>query len=169
MIYHYESMLPQTQNVFVRLPEFFAGMYICKYREKIRGIGMVVSLIGSIVILVIPITFVPQMFMVTLMGVFCYIVFYWAGLQIKSNSIQKPFTWFAKYSFAIYLLHHVISEQIIDKFTGVVLTNIEVMLLFVIVVVCDIVGGYILYNITQMVLKKTGEWKNGILQVERRI
>lgn len=166
MVFNYDSLIPQTQNVIVRLPEFLFGMYLCRYREKITGKWAIISLLGIIVILFMPISDVPPMFLVTLMGVCCYVVCYWLGKQIKNTAIQKPFVWFAKYSFSIYLLHHVISEQIIHPFTGVMLTRMELYTLFVVVFVFDILGGYFLFRITDTVLNKIIMWKNELLLKE---
>lgn len=158
LTFNYDSLIPQTQNVLLRLPEFLLGMYLCKYRSKINEKSAIFSFVIALIILLVPLSFIPTMFLVTIMGGTCYIFLYWLGGKINNSAIQKPFIWFSKYSFAIYLLHHVISEQIIHRFAGFSISNVEVMFLFIVVLIFDILGGYGLLHLTDFVLQKMSEW-----------
>ena len=138
----------------MRLPEFLFGMYLYKWNRKPSILIAATSFLGIIILLFIPMPSVPQMFKITLMGIVCYLVCFYIGDKITVEIIKKPFEWFTRYSFAIYLLHHVISEQIIDSFNGVILTRVELYLLFGIVLGADIFGGYISFHVTNKFVQK---------------
>lgn len=152
LTFNYVLPTPMTQDVFMRLPEFLFGMYIGKYYKKVDLKVFLVSCVGLIIILFIPLYMIPQMFIITFLGICSFMVLAYIGQNFKCERLKPVFLWFSKYSFAVYLLHHVISEQIISRFEGRLLSAAEVCTLFCLVLILDCAGGFYLHKGTTYIL-----------------
>lgn len=153
--FYYPFKLIQSQNVLTRLPEFLIGMYIGKYLKKFDIKIFIVSFLVLLIMIFVPISFMPEMFKITIIGVASFLVFGFFGQQIKNeNFFTRVCQWISKYSFAIYLLHHVISEQIISTYEGKVITSEETIVLFLLVVAIDFWMGYILFSLDKKIQRE---------------
>lgn len=153
--FYYPFQLIQSQNVLTRLPEFLIGMYIGKYLKKFDIKIFVVAFLILLIMIFIPISFMPEMFKITIIGIASFCVFGFCGQQIKSeNFFTRICQWVSKYSFAIYLLHHVISEQIISTYEGKVISSAETIVLFLLVVMIDFLMGYILFLLDKKIKRE---------------
>lgn len=143
------------QNIFVRLPEFVFGMYMAEYCKKVHIFAFLLSLLGAGILFTVNIKDISSIYLILLMGVCCYLVLVYTGQKLEGcvkEDVKKVFSWIGKYSYAIYLLHHVISEQIISSFEGIPLSMAGILMLFIIVIIADFCGGYFLLKLNQRLI-----------------
>ncbi|WEV63890.1 acyltransferase [Bifidobacterium sp. ESL0732] len=94
-----------------RLPELLFGMYFVKYFDKTNTLTGIIS----IVLLVLQQIFNPipnPIMTVTLTGVAFFLVLTWIGPLLECQPIRVLIGTISKYSYAIFLTHHVVIEQI---------------------------------------------------------
>ena len=151
LVSHYCLWTDQAQNIWTRLPEFVIGMYIGKYYRKIHMPVFGAALLILLCMLFIPLTIISQMIRITVVGTCSFLICAYVGQHINNHKIQKPFIWVSKYSYAIYLLHHVISEQVISTYEGRVYSAEATVALFLLCLFLDIVGGVYLTKIMKSI------------------
>ena len=149
---NYKYILPNlcTQDVFMRLPAFVFGMYMGKYIKKVRVIGLIPAVIILPVCACVDFSeylSIPVMVYVTLAGVSSYTVFRFVGERAENELFKEIVAKISAITYPVYLLHHVISEQIITNFEQVKLSSVDVVVLFVIVLGAEILGGIGLQNL----------------------
>ena len=129
--------------VFARIVEFFLGMLSVKYFQKIKGWQFGIALIVIAIWLVF---FVPiaQIHKTVLMGIFMYIVLAYIGQNIGIK-YQKSFMIISKYSYPVFLLHHVIIEQICARFENTHLALGDTYFLLMICIIA-IAGFTVLFS-----------------------
>lgn len=142
--YKYVLPIPNTQDVFMRLPEFVFGMYMGKYIKRVRLSGMVLASMMALMCTCFDFTShvsIPIMYYVTLLGVSSYIILRFIGERIENELFKDIVSRISLITYPVYLLHHVISEQIIATFEQRNLSKVDVVILFVIVLGFEILGG----------------------------
>lgn len=157
VINYYIFPEPIYQNVFVRLPEFVFGMYMAEYFKKVHKWAFGLSLLGAVILFTVNLKYIPSIYLIVLMGICCYLVLVYIGQKLDGyvkEDVKKVFSWIGKYSFAIYLLHHVISEQIISTFDSIPLSIAGILMLFIIVIMADFCFGYLLYRLNQRLIAR---------------
>lgn len=82
-----------------------------------------------------------MMYYVTLLGVPSYTILRFVGERIENESFKENVSKISAITYPVYLLHHVISEQIITTFEQRKLASADVIILFVIVLGFEILGG----------------------------
>lgn len=128
--YHFK--MPIERNIFTRLPEFLLGMYFVRYLKKFNHFYLVSSAI--IIIIMLSVNFnINVMYKYTIVGFTSFIIFWYIGQSIKSEKVKKIIFDASKYVFVLYLVHHLIIHQILAKFEGRTLSDLESLTLFVFV------------------------------------
>lgn len=151
----YDSPIQIDHSILFVTIEFYTGLVIGKVlldadnRKFIICLFTIASLVGFFVIGFIQFpTVLGNIINIYFLGVFVYSILAFIGkIVMKNITINKIVMYLSKVSFTTYLLHHVISEQIISTFDGRLLTESEVVNLFVIIVAIDILGGLVLKKI----------------------
>ncbi len=157
VIHKYVFLESKFQNIWVRLPEFVFGMYLAEYCGKVKKVVCLSVLVITVMLLFVPLADRFLIYIVTVRGMTCYLTCDFLGEQLEGKLCwwqKNIFEWLSRYSFAIYLLHHVISEQIISSYDGIALSNIELVLLFIIVIMADFSAGWLLAKLESCVRKK---------------
>ncbi len=117
--------------ILARLPEILFGMWFIKGRHKVN---LPVALVGLAIVVantILKPASIPMMCQITYVGIASYLVLiYVAGLVEKF----RPVDWFvaliSKYSYAIFLVHHVIIEKIRSQFDLAALSPVKSYILF---------------------------------------
>jgi peptidoglycan/LPS O-acetylase OafA/YrhL len=150
----YPFQIQIDYNILTRLPEFLFGMYLVQYFKKINVYVFGCALIISAVMLTVKID-INYMYLITVYGISLFIVLAYIGQRIKGGKIQVPFTVISKYSFAMFLVHHVIIEQLLVRFSDRLITPVETYCLFIINCIVLAIISRILVKITDKVVNVT--------------
>ncbi|MEG1270131.1 MAG: acyltransferase [Ruthenibacterium sp.] len=136
----------------LRIPEMLFGMLFMKYIRKPKPIH------GGIAIVVLFISMCLRQYLRPL--TYCVLasacVFTLLALLagwVKNISVQKIFQVLSKYSYAAFLIHHVLITAMIKGFDLPSLTRKEVWLLYFIYLVLTGILSYGLYHLNERVLK----------------
>ncbi|MBT2290228.1 acyltransferase [Paenibacillus albidus] len=151
VVQNYIFKIQIDYNIFARLPEFLFGMYFVRYIKKINFYQFGLALLISVLLFVKEFN-INYMYLITITGISLFFVLAYIAKFIKNEIIQKPFVVIGKYSFAIFLVHHVIIEQVLERFTGRVVTPIETYALFLINCMILSIVSFYLYNYSNKVV-----------------
>lgn len=118
-----------------RLPELIFGMLFIKYcKKKVPTPLFLISFAALLVLLIVPIPLpISRMFFITITGMLSFISLAFIGQLITNSTYKKPFETISKYSYGIFLLHHVTIEQINKSFSWIPLSKLGGYVLFLIV------------------------------------
>jgi peptidoglycan/LPS O-acetylase OafA/YrhL len=133
------------RNFFTRLPDFIFGMYCFQYVKKIN----IYQFIGAIFICLFVLFTglkIPIMYHITIVGFSLFIILAFIGQHIHQESIKNMFMPISKYSYAIFLVHHVILYQLMAKFKGMTISAIESYCLFTIACILIAIISWYLYK-----------------------
>lgn len=130
--------------VFVRLPEVVFGMFFIKYSCKVNWKSAL--LFFSVIILNVAINpDVSSNIQTTYIGIASFLVLVFLSDYLKRTMVERICSLLSKYSYSIFLVHHVIIDKIMGKFDLAHFTRLESYGLFV-VTCCVIVGfAWVLY------------------------
>lgn len=149
--YSFESF-PIEYFIGARICEFFFGMYSVVYFPEMRRWQLCIAgMIAAIwFVWYIPLA---QIHKTVVMGIALYVIFAYIGQHI-SGSFRQPFYSISKYSYQVYLLHHVIIEQICTRFDNMPISLFEIYFLLLTCFIF-IVAIVVIFNILYSAVKKT--------------
>jgi len=135
------------RNFLNQIPSFLIGMYFVQYIKKLKLYQFIIALIVSLIMLLININ-INGMYKVTIIGITLFFVLIYIAEHIKIEFIKESCLIISKYSYAIFLVHHVIIEQVLARFNGRTITSTETYCLFIITcIIISIISVY-LYKIS---------------------
>ncbi|MFL1676638.1 acyltransferase family protein [Paenibacillus dendritiformis] len=149
VVQNYIFKIQIDYNILTRLPEFLFGMYFVQYFKRVNIYMFSGSLIVVVFMLIVEIP-INYMYTISMFGISLFVVLAFVGQYIKNVRIHKPFLLISKYSFAIFLIHHVITEQLLVRFTERVITPIETYCLFIIVCIVIGIASFYLFKLTDV-------------------
>lgn len=120
--------LPNDILITTRLPELAFGMYFIKYIQHVGYTSLGISI--SLLLLQEFYPILPNSLALPIVGISSFLVLTWTADHIKHKSIQTPFKSIAKYSYSIFLVHHVIISQVFTFIDSSQLSTIGTYLLF---------------------------------------
>jgi len=153
MFYPFE--IGMNRNVFIRLIDFMFGML---FIEKIKA-GGIKLVLGAGAVIILNLFFMNDKllpFVFTTMGISIFIILAFLSEYIlKGKYIECIYSWVAKYSYAIFLIHHVVLKSVQKRFLGsefslfdgIVLLVINIFLIMVCAGIVEKVKDYILVMI----------------------
>ncbi|MCM3492835.1 acyltransferase [Paenibacillus lactis] len=140
----YGFKMPIIRNFIARIPEFLMGMYFIKYIKSVKFYQFLIASVVIMLLIFVRID-IPGMYKVTIIGISAFFVLFYLAQHISNSKFRSVLNEISKYSYAVFLTHHVIMMEIIRKFNGMALTAIEALNLFIIsCVVISIVSVYLL-------------------------
>ncbi|MEK5399577.1 acyltransferase family protein [Paenibacillus sp. FSL K6-2859] len=145
VVQNYVFKIQIDYNILTRLPEFIFGMCFVLFVRKVNIYHFIISSLILIFLFIIKID-IPYMYIITITGISSFFVLAYIGQFISMEKIKKPFIIISKYSFAIFLVHHVIIEQVLERFTGRIITPIETYSLFLINCIILAIISFYLYK-----------------------
>lgn len=125
----YNFQLASSKNLLVRLPELLFGMYFIKYNKKVK---LPVCLIAAVVLVVNQIVKPGwlQDIQTTYIGIASFLILVYISYYVKNQKIQTICAWISKYSYAIFLVHHVVIYWTMGTFNLYAMTHLQSYLIF---------------------------------------
>ena len=157
LIKYYNSHITISDNMclWTCIMNFWLGMLFITYREKL------INRYTSIAALIITVFFanaetaVPKIIVCTLLAFCMMIMLAYESYILENNTmIMKFVKQISKYSYGIFLVHHVILYAVMEKFRYVRFNTLTSLLLFIPIFVLISAIGSILVTITNLVISK---------------
>lgn len=107
------SIVPLEHCFVTRLPEFLLGIYLARSSETIQleRYGWLTALPLSF-LLWVPLP-LAEPFSAGLLGAGSFALLYWALDKIRNPSFCRAARWLSQYSYAVFLVHHVVMEILV--------------------------------------------------------
>lgn len=157
-IYYNPTSFQTVKILFVRLPEFALGMYFICYIKKVELPLFLISLIVLILNTVIS----PQInncIQTAYIGIFSFFILVFLSEYIHSLNIKKICSVISKYSYSIFLVHHIIILRIVSYFNLVTISAVESYILFFICCCFIFLFAWLLYKTNSFLLNKIAAQK----------
>lgn len=120
--------LPSDLLLTMRLPELLFGMYFIKYIRKIPTYAAAVALLFLVVQEIHPL--LNGSFAVTIVGICAFAVIVYIAKWLDIQPIRVPVNSVSKYSYPIFLVHHVLISQVFTIVDCTALSHFDGYLLF---------------------------------------
>ncbi len=110
-------------DVMLRVVDFIVGMYFGIYVKRIPRAVAAISLAVTVVFCSIS-TYFDYMYLVLIRGVALYCILWFLGDWLQTISVKpvvklkRIFATWAKYSFAVYMIHKLVIDQVVTPFGG---------------------------------------------------
>ncbi len=153
----YSGPMPLQCLFLVRIPEFAFGMYLVKYGWKIKL--PVASVCAALLIIssLVDLSMIHTIHVTIVMGITSFVVVIYICNFIKSQAFYNVCEKIGKYSYAVFLCHHVIVQELSYKFTGKVFGRLENYIMFVLYIVLTGVVAKALFAINDYAIGKSRE------------
>lgn len=142
LIFFYPFQMDMQLFFLLRVPEVLFGMYFIKYlygteqqRERYDWRWGLASFAAVCSVMMIK-TSLPVPFKILWTGIPTFLFLVWSGQLIKNTIVRKGISVFASYTFAIYLVHHILVGKFVFPLAGRPVDRVENYLVF---------GKYFLY------------------------
>ncbi|NEW66169.1 acyltransferase family protein [Granulicatella sp. zg-84] len=114
LVFNYHIPFHKEKFLLLRLPEVLFGMYFVKYMKKVS----VITLIGSLCVFLSGTLFsiqIDQIFKITLIGISSFLILVYVSEKVKNKYTVSVSAFLCKYSYAIFLVHHVIIDSFMSR------------------------------------------------------
>lgn len=156
MEFVYDGALYRNYIFLTRLPEFCFGMYFVKYIKFFKKKPYILAIVCVLVIAanwIIAPKFIPSDIQVFYVGAASFLVLmYISKFFEKSYMVKKLSGFFSKYSYAIFLVHHVVIIQIASHFNLIALSWTSSAILFTLCFTVTIFLATLLYKLEKTVM-----------------
>lgn len=146
--------IPFNQAKFVptRLPEIAAGMYFVKYRAKVKG----PHALAALAVLAANGILKPawnESLQTTYVGLASFILLVYLSYFMKFCVIEKICGIISKYSYAVFLVHHIVILRMVNTFNLAEMKVLESYILFL--ACCGVIGvlSYLLQRFHKSVME----------------
>ncbi|MDE5966705.1 MAG: acyltransferase [Lachnospiraceae bacterium] len=143
---NYPFTFVSSKNLFVRLPELLFGMYFIKYIKRVRWPAAAAGLAVLILNQLCKPNF-PVDVQTTYVGIAAFLVLVFVSQMVKNELFKGICAWISKYSYAIFLVHHIVIYYVMMTFDLYSITHIESYLLFLGFCVVVAVLSKLLYDL----------------------
>ena len=151
----YNWRLPRDVIFITRLPEFCFGMYFIKYIKKVKWPFAIAGLIIIIVNWIIAPDFIPQDVQILYIGVASFIILMYISKFIEKSKLIVDLSGFiSKYSYAIFLTHHVIIMQVCAQFNIMGFSIWSSIACFTLCLVLTLISSVLLYKFEKTIMSK---------------
>lgn len=118
------------RNLFVCGYQFLLGMYICKSKIRIENKFSIVTF-GAIVCFFLEIKVgIYSSLVVTIISTILFLILMYIGKNIKNKSFINIIQYISKKSFLIFLIHHVIFNELLKYYKDLIIDPLQAILLF---------------------------------------
>lgn len=138
--------------IFVRMPELIFGMLFVKYNCKINW----KIAIGSLAVLCINYFVNPPLvgdIQTTYVGILSFLVMVYVSYFVKNIFIKDFCAILSKYSYAIFLVHHIIIAQMMSTFDLGSISVLHSYILFACVCVVIAIFAWVLYRLHETIMR----------------
>lgn len=140
-------------HIIVCLFSFLLGIYVSEYIKKIRWYHAFACFGLFLITIIVKIDLSNQLISNIAGYLFFITLAYLAGL-IKSNMIKELCYTISKYSYAIFLVHHVTIIEFEKRFAGIILSKMETLCLLLLIMIVILFFAKKLYDITTRIQKR---------------
>ncbi len=146
----YNCKMPISRNFTMRIPDFLLGMYFVKYIKKVKAYQLFLCVITTFIMLFVKIN-INQMYKTTLIGIVIFFILVYISSFMKLETIRNQCKIISKYSYAIFLVHHITINCMMLRFKGTSLQSIETDCLFILTaIIIGIISVY-LFKLTNSI------------------
>ncbi|MCI7179777.1 MAG: acyltransferase [Schaedlerella sp.] len=138
--------------VLVRLPEVVFGMMFVKYRKKVNWKAALAALLLVAANQILQ-PEIPRTIQTTVVGIASFIVLVYVSEFVKFRPVEYICSVLSKYSYAIFLVHHVIIDQVIARVDRYYFTVRDSYVMFIVLCVPIAVCAFGLYHVHAAVMK----------------
>lgn len=152
----YEGNISESVFWTNRIPEMLFGMIFVTKNKKVKW----PLALGALLILIVNTisnNAIDAMIQTTYVGILSFIVIvYLCQLleKIPNKAFKEVVSFFSKYSYAIFLVHHIIIYDIVRRFDLSTITRTNSYILFMLCLVVICAAAVVLTKINNIVLKK---------------
>lgn len=165
--------VPLEFSIGVHLFEFSLGMYFIRYMERMKK-GKIMLVFLSFAFILLTVIDYPIIFyriMITILATLAYYISYILFYQIKNNTVKSLLSLITKYSYAIFLNHHVIMAIVFlyyySKRGNPVSSYTEVLMLSIVSLFLIVICSVVLVKVEEALL--AFRFKKGIINKELTI
>lgn len=155
-IWKYNLPFNQVEFLPTRMPEIVIGMYFIKYIKKVN----LPTALLSLIVLVVNGVMKPEWngsLQTTYVGIASFLLLVYLSYFLKYKIIQIPCNIISKYSYAIFLVHHVVIARMMGSFNLQTITHLESYILFF--ACCGVIAifTFLLYQIHGCIMKQVNQ------------
>ena len=110
----YFPAYPSAAVLTTRLPELAFGSYLVLYIRRIHGAVVVPAAVALAVSAMFP-GRIPEDVATTIVGISVFLILVVAGRYVAIQPVRAVVSLIATYSYPIFLVHHVVIEQVLEK------------------------------------------------------
>lgn len=156
----YSNVVDGYHNAFVKLYEFFLGMFLIRYIDKIKKRTAVIMVTVSALIIAFYI-FYPaylndnELWRITFQNLAFF--FFFAGLEEvfkKAGKLTKIVIYCSGFCYEIFLLHHFILFRYTLHQAGKPISNFDVLLIFIAEFLIIVAASFLLKKLCNLIYKK---------------
>lgn len=156
-IYFDNGFFPLAKNLFVRFPEFVFGMLFIKYFKKVNipTLAAAVSVVVGNTIL--KPDFINNSIQTTYVGIASFLILVFISKYIDCQPLRYISSVISKYSYAIFLVHHVIILRLASRVDLINITKTDSYLLFFLCVLCIAVVSRLTFELHKGMMNTIGK------------
>lgn len=143
--------LPTAVLLPIRLPELVFGMYLTLYLKKVPWW----SVIPAAGVLAVSQAFpeeIPEDIATTFVGISAFVILTVLATPLDKQAIRTPVALIAKYSYPVFLVHHVVIMELFTRINTLPFTPLQLYMLFAAVCVITWILAIALDRITKHVI-----------------
>ncbi|MDI9241631.1 acyltransferase family protein [Fusibacillus kribbianus] len=140
-----------SKLLMVRLPEIIFGMIFVLKIKRVRFWMVIPSVLILIVNTIFKPTF-PESFQTTYIGISCFLILTYVSAWFDRPFFRSVCSIISKYSYAIFLTHHVIIDELANRFPMTELVRSERYMLFFLCCFITAIASWILYHLNRKLL-----------------
>lgn len=160
----YKIPFASSKNLLVRLPELLFGMYFIKYIRHVNFLTAVISF-GVIVANTVIKPGISQDIQTTYIGISTFLVLVYLAWFLQNIDVfQRICSWISKYSYPIFLVHHIVIWYTMITFDLYSITHVESYLIFLGLCVVIVILSKILYETDRIMEKQVSTIFNKLKQ-----
>ncbi|MDE6314601.1 MAG: acyltransferase [Lachnospiraceae bacterium] len=163
-VWFYPFEMSIVRNLFTRLLDFLFGMLIIYKGKRENSWVLVLNLLLFVILLFYEVP-LHGMYGISLIGISCFMVLVGMSKWIKSPLFIQLCQKLGKYSYTIFLVHHVIITDVLRRFMGVELTMPEGIVLFGMVSIMIVLVSWCAFRVE----KKTVGMLENLLSISKKI
>ena len=168
----YFAGYPSAMILTTRLPELAFGSYFVLYVRRVHGVTVIPAVVVLAVSAMLP-EEIPEDVATTLVGISAFLILVVAGRYVAIQPVRACVSLIARYSYPIFLVHHVVILLIIQKIDvygfyplqRYMLLAAECVIIFALSVALEKVSGVVVDFVTKAF--KDMSWRPEVSEAER--
>lgn len=151
IVYLYNESIFSVDKLFLtRILDIVFGMFFIIKLKKIKIYQVLLALIFIFIVFnyYIPIN---QMYKISLSGMALFIILGYIGQKLNGK-IMSIFQWFSSYSYSIFLVHHIVIDQVCTYFDGENYDYMSTLLVFGVTLLSILICAVLLQKLNKRIM-----------------